>query len=128
MPCILVVDDDTNNQRVLSYSLRKAGYSVLVASNGEMGFETLSSSSVDLAILDISMPILDGISLLRKIRAETHLSTLPVIILTAGGDDHEIAVAEQLGIAGFLTKPSSSRVMLDTVSHALGLSGDSEPS
>ncbi len=120
MTTILIVDDDPNNQRILSYTLRKAGYTVLVASNGEVGLEILRQTTVELAILDISMPVMDGISLLRLIRADQRLSSLPVIILTASGDDQELALGEQVNIQGFLTKPSSSQILLRTVVAALG--------
>jgi CheY-like chemotaxis protein len=115
MNTILVVDDDPNNQRMLSYSLRKQGYNVLIAANGQLGWEALEQHPVDLAILDISMPVLDGISLLRLIRTHPTLAHLPVIILTASGNDQELQIAEEIGVQAFLTKPSSSRVLLETV-------------
>ena len=121
MASILVVDDDKNNQRVLSYSLRKTGYDVSLASNGQEGLESLKNFDYDLAIIDISMPIMDGLSLLRLIRKDPQLANLPVIILTASGDDSELVEAEKIGIEAFLTKPSSSRILLQTVSTALGL-------
>lgn len=119
MTTILIIDDDPNNQRILSYTLRKAGFTVLLASNGQSGLDILRSSQVELAILDLSMPVMDGLSLLRLIRADQNLTSLPVIILTASGDDQEIAIAAQIGVHAFLTKPSSSRVLLDTVEAAL---------
>ena len=119
MPRILIVDDEPINQRMLSYSLRKAGYTVSVAVNGQAALDMIQTSEVDLVILDISMPVMDGISLLRLIRKDPVSEKLPVIILTASGDEEEIAVAEQIGVSGFLTKPSSSRLMLETVLLAL---------
>ena len=119
MTTILIIDDDSNNQRILSYTLRKAGYTVLIASNGQSGLDILHKSPVDLAILDLSMPVMDGLSLLRYIRADKDLSKLPVVILTASGDDHDVAAAAQIGVRGFLTKPSGSRILLTTVESAL---------
>ena len=119
MTTILIVDDDPNNQRIISYTLRKAGYTVLLASNGQSGLDMLHTSEVDLAILDLSMPVMDGLSLLRLIRADKLINLLPVIILTASGDDQEVALAMQIGVRGFLTKPSSSRILLETVEAAL---------
>jgi CheY-like chemotaxis protein len=122
MAHILIVDDDSNNQRMLSYSLRKVGYDVLLASNGQAGLDVLKSQEINLAIIDLSMPIMDGLSLLRLIRSDEVFSQLPVIILTASGDDDELSIAEKLGIEAFLTKPSSSRILLKIVANILPLS------
>lgn len=122
MSHILIVDDDSNNQRMLSYSLRKVGYDVQLASNGQAGLDVLKSQEINLAIIDLSMPIMDGLSLLRLIRADQRYSQLPVIILTASGDDDELSIAEKLGIEAFLTKPSSSRILLKLVANILPLS------
>lgn len=119
MTTILIVDDDPNSQRMLSYSLRKAGYDAITTPNGQKGLDAMHQVQIDLAVLDLSMPVMDGLSLLRIIRADTKYTSLPIIILTASGDDQELAAAEQLGIQGFLTKPASSRVLLETVQAAL---------
>jgi DNA-binding response OmpR family regulator len=119
MPRILVVDDDPTNQRMLGYSLRKVGYVVIPAENGEVGWDLLHKETIDLAIIDLSMPILDGLSLLRLIRSKKQWVGLPVIILTASGDDRELDIAREIGIQAFLTKPSGSRILLETVSTAL---------
>ncbi len=119
MKTILIVDDDPNNQRMLSYSLKKAGYEVEAASNGQAGYDILKNNPISLAILDLAMPIMDGISLLKLIRETERIKTMPVIILTASGEDDELVIAEGIGVSGFLTKPFSSRLMLDIVASLL---------
>ena len=119
MKTILIVDDDPNNQRMLSYSLKKAGYEVEAASNGQAGYDILKNNPISLAILDLAMPIMDGISLLKLIRETEKIKTMPVIILTASGEDDELVIAEGIGVSGFLTKPFSSRLMLDIVASLL---------
>lgn len=119
MSKILVVDDDSNNQRMLSYSLRKAGYEVLLASDGQAGLDILNHEAIHLAIIDLSMPIMDGLSMLRFVRANNSYSQLPVIILTASGDENELYMADTLGVVAFLTKPTSSRILLKTVANIL---------
>ncbi len=119
MARILIVDDEPNNQRVLNYTLSKAGYETVIAANGETALSILKESDVDLAIIDFAMPVMDGITLLRHIRAISKFENLPVIILTGSGDDDERLLAEEVGIQGFLTKPSSSRMILDTVNSLL---------
>lgn len=119
MSKILVVDDDSNNQRMLSYSLRKAGYEVLLASDGQAGLDILDHEEIHLAIIDLSMPVMDGISMLRSIRTNLKYCEQPVIVLTASGDENELFMADTLGVAAFLTKPTSSRILLKTVANIL---------
>ena len=115
MSSILVVDDDPTNQHIMLYTLRKAGYEVRSANNGLLGLEALRKQPANLAIIDLSMPVMDGLTLLSHIRADEKLREMPVIILTASGDDDENAIAMQNGASAFLTKPSSSRTILDMV-------------
>lgn len=114
---ILVVDDEPNNHRILNYTLKKAGYQTTTASNGEAALAVLDQAEfkVGLAILDVAMPVMDGITLLKHIREITKYKDLPIIILTGSGDDDERLHAEQIGIQGFLTKPASSKTILEVV-------------
>lgn len=116
---ILVVDDEPNNQRILTYTLNKAGYESTAISDGDNTLNWLQANTPDLAILDVSMPGMDGITLLQHIRAMPKFSSLPVVILTGSGDDDERVRAESFGIQGFLTKPASSKTVLETVSNLL---------
>jgi CheY-like chemotaxis protein len=117
MTHILIVDDEPNNHRILTYTLNKAGYKIIPAFNGEAALAMLNQpdASVDLAILDVAMPVMDGITLLKHIRALEKFKDLPVIILTGSGDDDERLRAEKIGIQGFLTKPAGSKTILETV-------------
>ena len=119
MADILIVEDDPNNQRVLSYMLSKVGHKIRIAANGVDGLAALSERSFDLAIVDYAMPVMDGLRMLQLVRADDKLCNLPVIILTASGDDSARLSAEREGVSGFLTKPSSSRTVLLAVTHAL---------
>jgi CheY-like chemotaxis protein len=120
MTTILIVDDDPNSQRMLSYTLRKNGYDARIAANGESALTQLGDSVSDLVIVDMAMPVMDGLTLLRHIRADERLQGIPVIILTGSGDDYDRLQAEQVGIQGFLSKPSSSKTVLEVVRQALG--------
>ena len=119
MSRILIVDDDPTNQRILSYTLSKKGYETIIASNGEVALAILGHSDVDLAILDVAMPVMDGLTLLKNIRALEKFENLPIIILTGSGDDAERHRAERQGVQGFLTKPSSSKTIVDQVERLL---------
>jgi CheY-like chemotaxis protein len=119
MTSILIVDDEPNNQRILNYTLRKAGYETFSVSNGEAALKLLAETSIDLAILDVAMPIMDGLTLLKHIRTDPKFTNLPIVIITGSGDDIERIRAEQAGIQGFLSKPASSKMVLETVKAAL---------
>ena len=84
MKNILIADDEKDILRLIQISLEENGYTVLTAQNGQEAWEILQSRPVDLAILDVMMPKMDGFNLLRKIREH---STIPVIFLTARADD-----------------------------------------
>ncbi len=119
MTTILIVDDEPTNQRILDYTLRKAGYETFTTSNGEEALSLLATSKIDLAILDMVMPVMDGITLLKHIRADPKFSQLPVIFITGSSDDIERIQAEQESIQGFLSKPASSKTVIETVQAAL---------
>ena len=119
MTRILIVDDDPNNRRILNYTVSKAGYEPLLAVNGENALQLIGQTEPDLAILDVAMPVMDGITLLQRVRAISKYQSLPVVILTGSGDDEERARAEKLGIQGFLTKPTSSRMILEIINRLL---------
>jgi CheY-like chemotaxis protein len=120
MPLILIVEDDPNYQRILGYILRKAGYEIRIAGNGAEGLTALAEVPVDLAIVDMAMPVLDGLTMLRAMHANPPTSHIPVIMLTASGDDQVRQAAELEKVNKFLTKPTSSRLVLELVHQILG--------
>lgn len=120
MTRILIVDDEPNNQRILNYTLKKAGFETMTAADGEAALGLIRESAPDLAIVDVAMPVMDGITLLHHIRAMAQYEFLPVIILTGSGDDTERIRAEEAGVQSFLTKPASSKTIVETVNKLLG--------
>jgi len=120
MATILVVDDNPIIQRMLSYTLRKDSHTVLTAANGLEALEHLAQSTIGLMIADLAMPEMDGLELLKHVRADRQLETLPVIMLTASGLDQDRLAAREEGVNDFLTKPASSRELIETVNRVLG--------
>lgn len=118
---ILVVDDYVVTQRVLSTQLRKGGYEVVTAGSGREALSYLTERRFDLAIIDVAMPEMDGITLLEKLRKERSETKLPVIMLTASALDEDRIRAEAAGATDFLTKPISSWELLDVVNRQLAL-------
>lgn len=101
---ILIADDEDDIRNLLKMSLQENGYAVLAAQNGKEAWEILTTHDVDLAILDVMMPVLDGFNLIRKIREH---STIPVIFLTARTDDMDKVLGLGLGADDYIAKPFS---------------------
>lgn len=118
---ILVVDDYVVTQRVLSAQLRKGGYEVITAGSGQEALSYLNQRRFDLAIIDVAMPEMDGITLLEKLRKDRSETKLPVIMLTASALDEDRIRAEAAGATDFLTKPISSWELLAVVNRQLAL-------
>ncbi len=108
MATILVVDDHPVTQLVLSKRLRNSGHQVVTANSGREALAHLACSPVDLIISDISMPEMDGLDLLRRMRTDEALRDVPVIILTNSVLDQHRLEASAAGASGFLEKPVSS--------------------
>ncbi len=119
MAVILVVDDDPISQRLLGYTLQKQGHQVLSAMNGLLAIARLDQAEVDLVITDLTMPEMDGPTLLKHLRADPRYAELPIIMLTASGQDQDRIQARAAGVSDFLTKPTSSRELIETVARIL---------
>ena len=117
---ILVVDDNSTILRMLSFILERNHYGVMTVDNGTAALEQLQNHTFDLAIIDLAMPDMNGLTLLTHVRADPALNQLPIIMLTASGSDQDRVIARQSGANAFLTKPTSSRELLETVSKLLG--------
>jgi signal transduction histidine kinase len=102
---ILVVDDNEMNRDMLSRRFQRIGYHTQVAENGQQALERLEEEEFDVVLLDIMMPVMDGLETLRKIRQEYSLMELPVIMVTAKGETQDLVQALDLGANDYLTKP-----------------------
>jgi CheY-like chemotaxis protein len=119
MAIILVVDDDPVAQRVLNAQLRTVGHTVVAARSGESALKQLSETFCDLVILDIGLPDIDGLTLLRTLRADVNHQAIAIIMLTASGQANDYAKAEAAGANAFLRKPASSNELIETVARVL---------
>jgi CheY-like chemotaxis protein len=117
---ILIVEDYPVTQRVLSLTLKNSGHDVQIANNGLEALQRLDLAPIDLALVDIAMPEMDGLELLRQLRLDKRYNALPVIMLTASGQDEDRQTALNIGADGFLTKPTSSRELLETIQRFVG--------
>ncbi|MBW2732448.1 MAG: response regulator transcription factor [Deltaproteobacteria bacterium] len=130
MPTILVADDDAHIREVVQFALEKDGYTVLIARDGAQALDLTRRENVDLLILDIIMPKLNGLEVCQRVRAESHL---PVIFLSSKGDEVDRIVGLELGGDDYLAKPFSPRELVARVRavlrrHAAPNADDSGPS
>ena len=108
-PHILIVDDDREIRDLLARFLRKHGFRVETAADGKAMFRTLSAGRFDLVVLDLMLPGEDGLSLCRRVRAD---SDLPIVMLTAIGEDTDRIVGLEMGADDYLAKPFNPRELL----------------
>jgi CheY-like chemotaxis protein len=126
MATILVVDDYSTSQRLLSFILRQSNHTVVTAIHGLGALEQLAVSPVDLVITDLSMPEMDGLTLLQELRADARFQGLPVIILTGSAYEQDNTRARAAGATTFLTKPVESEELIATVNRLLAQNQGSE--
>jgi CheY-like chemotaxis protein len=119
MAHILVVDDDPIVRRMLSLMLQRSSHSAVPVESGEDALESLRDEAFDLVITDLDMPDMNGIELLRQVRRDERLRSLPVIMLTASAEDQDDAIARAEGVSAFLTKPAGSQELTETVNRVL---------
>ena len=116
MPKIALVDDDRNILTSVSLTLEAEGYSVSTYTDGASGLEGLTSDRPDLAILDIKMPRMDGMELLRRLRQK---SDVPVIFLTSKDEEIDELFGLKMGADDFIRKPFSQRLLVERVKAVL---------
>jgi signal transduction histidine kinase len=118
---ILVVDDDRLNRAVLSTSLKKAGYTVGVAENGEQALTLLHAQSFDLVLLDIVMPGMDGYQVCQQLKADEHTRDIPVLLISALEEIEDKVKAFTVGGVDYITKPFQFAEVLARVKTHLAL-------
>ncbi|RYF95934.1 MAG: response regulator transcription factor, partial [Caulobacteraceae bacterium] len=108
-PTIALVDDDRNILTSVSIALQSEGFTVRVYSDGEAALKALLDNPPDLAVLDIKMPRMDGMELLRRLREK---SSVPTIFLTSKDDELDEALGLAMGADDYITKPFSQRLLI----------------
>ncbi len=119
MATILVVDDNAVIRRLTSVMLRRAGHTPVAAEGAAEALHVLAETPVELALLDLAMPGVDGLTLLKQLRADPRYHDLPIIMLTASAQDQDRLDARAAGANDFLNKPASSAELLETVNRWL---------
>ena len=121
---ILVVEDEPNIVESLSFLMKKAGFVVRVARDGNTAIRTIESEAPDLVLLDIMMPRRDGYEVCRTIRANPDWDHVRIIMLSAKGRDLDRRKGLELGADDYITKPFSTREIVERVQEILGTKSD----
>jgi two-component system chemotaxis response regulator CheY len=116
---ILIVDDDPVARRVLLSILERAHYDVMASTDGREAWAELAAARIDLVITDREMPAMNGVELLRAVRQSPRHGGVPVVMLTGTTLETASDEADAAGASAFLTKPVSSRELLETVERLL---------
>lgn len=112
---VLIVDDEENILISLNFLMAQAGYTVEVARTGEDALDKLTKFQPDLVLLDVMLPGIDGFDVLQQIRQTPKLTHIQIIMVTAKGRDVEVAKGLTLGADAYITKPFSTKALLDEV-------------
>lgn len=109
---ILVIEDEEDIRKVLEYNLRKEAYEVSCAATGEEGLKSARTSIPDLILLDLMLPGVDGLEVCRSLKKEPKTENVPIIMLTAKGEESDIITGLELGADDYITKPFSPKVLV----------------
>jgi two-component system phosphate regulon response regulator PhoB len=109
---ILVVDDEKDLVDLISYNLQRNGYDVVTARDGKEALELARSGPLDLIILDLMLPGIDGTEVARQLRADASTSHIPLVMLTAKSEEVDVVVGLALGADDYITKPFSMKILL----------------
>lgn len=115
----LVVDDVAIMRKLLGLVLKNEGHNVVEAENGEQALSHLNMNPIDIVIADITMPDMDGLEMVEKIRSDDRTANIPVIMCTATKTPKDESRAKQLGIQGFLMKPIKPQTVKAKVNEIL---------
>lgn len=118
---VLIVDDQLSVRQVTRMTLEQIGISTIYdADNGNSGMQAATRHPLDLVISDYNMPELDGLGLLRAIRAHPHVRRLPFILLTGRGDKELVVKAAQAGVNNYLVKPFDATILRTKIEQVMG--------
>jgi len=118
---ILIVDDEPNIVISLEFLMKKEGFEVAIANDGEDALAKVASFSPDLVLLDVMMPRKSGFEVCEALRADPDRSGLKIVMLTAKGRDTEVAKGLAIGADAYMTKPFSTKELLAMVKAMLGI-------
>ncbi len=119
MARILVAEDETYILKMLDFRLKSLGHEIIGAVDGGQALEFASKEKPDLILLDVMMPVMDGFQVLRRLKSQEAVKNIPVIILTAKGQEKDVLTGFEAGATDYVTKPFSFAELIARVNRAL---------
>jgi two-component system phosphate regulon response regulator PhoB len=116
---ILIIEDEEDILALMHYNLTKEGYQVIGALSGEEGLEFLRERKPDLILLDLMLPGISGLELCRKLKGAEETASLPIIMVTAKGEEGDVVAGLELGADDYISKPFSTRILTARVKAVL---------
>jgi two-component system phosphate regulon response regulator PhoB len=116
---ILVVDDEEDILELVQYNLVKEGYDVVCALTGEKALEVAASIPIDLIVLDLMLPGVDGLSVTQKLKNDPGTSDIPIVMLTARGEEKDVVTGLEMGADDYIPKPFSPRILMARIRSVL---------
>jgi len=120
MAKILAVDDSASMRQMLAFTLQHAGHEVKEADNGKAALDAAQAGAVDLVISDVNMPVMDGITLVKSLRALPAFRFTPILLLTTESSPEKKSEGKAAGATGWIVKPFNPEQLLATVQRVLG--------
>src|SRR4051794_1409674 len=117
---VLTVDDSRTMREMVAFTLRGAGFEVVEAPDGQQALAALENHKVDLIIADLNMPVMDGLTLIRKVRAAGAHRTVPILMLTTEADDAKKQEGRAAGATGWIVKPFNPEKLVQVVKKVIG--------
>lgn len=117
---ILAVDDSVSIRKMVSFTLKKAGYEVIEADDGQDGLDKARAHKVNLVLTDQNMPRMDGLTLIKSLRALPEYTKVPILMLTTESSDAMKAQGKAAGATGWMVKPFDPQKLLDVISRVMG--------
>lgn len=116
---VLIIDDAVHIRRLVVRMLKRAGYATLEANDGVEGLAVLRRDKPDIVTCDLSMPRMNGLEFLDIVKADAATKSIPIVVVTAIGQEDEAVMATQVGADAYLTKPFSSNHLIETIQQLL---------
>ena len=115
MATILAVDDSVSMRQMVSFTLKNAGYDVIEAADGSQGLAKAKQTKADAVITDVNMPVMDGIALVKELRALPQYKFTPILLLTTESSPEKKAEGKAAGATGWLVKPFNPEQLINTI-------------
>ncbi|MCD6117582.1 response regulator [bacterium] len=109
---VLIVDDEPDISELVAFNIKNSGFDAKIAGSGEQAIKDVRSASPDLIVLDLMLPGIDGLDVCRLLKSDPETSSIPIIMLTARGEENDIVKGLELGADDYITKPFSPQILI----------------